>query len=351
MKRWRHALVQETSSIRDAIQAIDRGAIQAAFVVAAGNRLRGIVTDGDIRRGILRGVELDEPVRLVMNASPVTVRVGDSLESIVALMRRRRIRHVPVINDAGELVDVVLADELGQQAQFDNWVVLMAGGEGRRLRPLTEELPKPLLRVGSKPLLETILNSFVAQGFRRFFLSVHYKAELIESYFGDGSAWGVRIEYLREKMKMGTAGSLSLLPDVPDEPVIVMNGDLLTNMNFGRLLQFHDEMRAVATVCVREHRMQVPYGVVETTNHRLTSLREKPIQRFFINAGIYALNPSALQLIEPDEYTDMTDLIQRLLDRNEVVATYPIHEYWSDIGKPEDYWRVQDEIAAVFEDA
>ena len=217
MKRWRRALVPGTASIRDAIQAIDRGALQAAFVVDEANRLLGLVTDGDIRRGILRGVGLEESVRLVMNASPIIASAGASSEDVLALMRRKSLRHIPIVNEAREIVDVVLADELRDQPRHDNWVVLMAGGEGRRLRPLTDDVPKPLLRIGSKPLLETILTGFITQGFHRFFISINYKAELIEEYFGDGSAWGVQIDYLREKAKLGTAGSLSLLPDAPDE--------------------------------------------------------------------------------------------------------------------------------------
>lgn len=350
MKGWHQAVVPATASIRDAIQAIDRGVLQVAFVVDEHNRLLGLVTDGDIRRGILRGIGLEESVRLVMNASPVTVPTGTARDEIMALMRRKRIRHIPIVNENREIADVALAEELVGQPTYDNWVVLMAGGEGRRLRPLTEDVPKPLLRIGSKPLLEIILNSFISQGFHRFFISINYKAEMIEKYFGDGSAWGVDVEYLREKAKLGTAGSLSLLPGQPDDSIIVMNGDLLTNMSFGRLLEFHEETRAAATVCIREHHVSIPYGVVETDKNRLTALVEKPIRRFFVNAGIYVLNPDVLQLVKPDTYTDMTDLVQRLLKRNDTISTYPIHEYWSDIGRPEDFQRAQEEAAAVFED-
>lgn len=350
MKRWQEALVWSTGSVRDAIQAIDRGALQAAFVVDEHHRLLGLVTDGDIRRGLLRGIGLDESVRLVMNDSPVTVRPGTRREEILALMRRRAVRHIPVVTESQEILDVLLAEDLQRPSRLPNWVVLMAGGEGRRLRPLTEDVPKPLLRVGSKPLLETILTRFAEEGFHRFFISINYKGEMIEEYFGDGSKWGVRIEYLREKSKLGTAGSLSLLPEVPDQPVLVMNGDLLTNMSFVQLLQFHGESKAVATVCVREHVLQIPYGVVETRNQMLTALWEKPVQRFFINAGIYVLTQTALELVPPGTPMDMTALLKRLLDLGMPVGAYPIHEYWSDIGRFEDLERAQEEIAAVFED-
>lgn len=348
MKDWRNALVKPGMSIRETIGVIDAAALQLALVVTDDGRLLGTVTDGDIRRAILRGVSLEEPVESVMNVSPTVAYVGASRDEIHALLARRNLQHIPVVDDSGFLVDLVMLRDLLRPEEKPNWVVLMAGGEGTRLRPLTSDLPKPLLPVGSRPLLETILNQFVSSGFRRFFISVRYKAELVEEYFGDGGRWGVEVHYLKEQVPMGTAGCLSLLPSKPEAPLVVMNGDLLTNVNFTHLLAFHERMQSHATVCVREHQIRVPYGVVEVNDHRLESITEKPVQRFFINAGIYVLEPAVLKWIPHNHAMDMTELLQLLLERNHLIGAFPIHEYWTDIGRMDDYLRAQEEIAAVF---
>ena len=348
MKDWRKALVKPTMSIRQTISVIDSAALQLALVVGDDRRLLGTVTDGDVRRAILRGVSLDEPVTAIMNASPTVAYLGASREEIRSLLERRNLQHIPVVDESGRVVDVVVLSEMLRPQERPNWVVLMAGGEGTRLRPLTEDRPKPMLPVGSKPLLETILNQFLSYGFRRFFISVRYKAELIEAYFGDGSKWGAEIHYLREKKPLGTAGCLSLLPSRPDAPLVVMNGDLLTNVNFTQLLAFHDHLQAHVTLCVREHHVRVPYGVVQVNDNRLVSLTEKPVQRYFINAGIYVLEPAVLKWVPRNKAMDMTELIKLLLERNHLIGTFPIHEYWTDIGHMEDYLRAQEEIAVVF---
>jgi NDP-sugar pyrophosphorylase family protein len=230
----------------------------------------------------------------------------------------------------------------------DNWVVLMAGGLGSRLRPLTDECPKPMLRVGNKPLLETIIETFIEQGFRRFFISVNYMADTIKEYFGDGSRWGAEIQYLEETSRLGTAGALSLLPEKPQAPLLVMNGDLLTKINFRQLLDFHREHHAQGTMCVREYEFQVPYGVVKMDHHRITGFEEKPIQRYFVNAGIYVLEPQALQHIPHGVFFDMPSLFQTLMaDRQEAVV-FPIREYWLDIGHMADYDRANGEFARNF---
>lgn len=331
-----------------AVEAIQAGSRQIALVVVGDHNLLGTVTDGDIRRGLLRGIGLERPVKEVMNASPLTARAGQGRDAVLRLMREREIHQIPIVDGTGRVVDLETLDELIQQDELDVWVVLMAGGLGTRLRPLTENIPKPLLPVGGRPLMETIVENFARQGFRRIFLSVNYKAEMFEQQFGDGSAYGVRIEYIYESERKGTAGALSLLPERPSGPLIVMNGDLLTTVNFRQFLDFHREHKAWATMGVREYSFQVPYGVVETDRHQLVSITEKPVQKCFISAGMYLLEPQALDLIPPAEYYDMPALFQAVIAKNGEASVFPVREYWLDIGRLDDLERAQREFLQFF---
>jgi len=348
MNRWHMARIAPERSIRDAIRTIDEGAIRIALVVDGDNRLLGTVTDGDVRRGILHGVALEEPVTRVMNPHPTTARADEGRDTILERMKQTRLHQIPVVDGQGRLVTVEILDELLQARHRDNWVVLMAGGLGSRLRPLTDECPKPLLKVGSKPLLEIILENFLEYGFRTFYISVNYKAEMVQAHFGDGSRWGIEIRYVHEDRRLGTAGALSLLPGRPTQPLIVMNGDLLTKVNFQHLLDFHAEHRARATMCVREYDFQVPYGVVRIDHHRILGIDEKPVQRFFVNAGIYVLEPEALDLIPPATYFDMPELFTNLIGRQQETAVFPIREYWLDIGHMDDFARANGDFPEVF---
>ncbi len=321
--------------VRDAIAVIDRNELQTAMVLDATDRLVGIVTDGDVRQGLLRGVALDDPVVSIQNANPITVRVGTPKRAVDALMRRTSLYRIPVVDEAGRAV--ALAVELPHPAALrDNLVVLMAGGLGTRLGNLTRDKPKPLLNVGPQPILETIIGGFSRQGFYRFTISVNYKAEMIEAYFGDGSQWGAEISYVRETQRLGTAGALGLLSERPEDTFIVMNGDVLTKVDFRRMLDFHAFCGAEATIAVRDYSLQVPFGVVELTEEHVTHLVEKPIQRYFINAGIYVLEPHCLDLVPRGESYDMTSLISELLVGSRKVASFPLHEYWQDVGQPND---------------
>lgn len=346
---WRKISVRPEQTIRKALQVIDEGGVQIAIVADDQDRLQGVATDGDIRRGILDDIDLDAPVRSVMNEDPVTARPQEDRQSLIDCMRARRIHQIPLVDDDGRIVGIEVLDDLLEPEARPNPVVLMAGGLGTRLRPLTEDCPKPLLEVGDQPILETILEGFIAHGFHRFYLSVNYKAGMIENYFGDGSDWGVDISYVHEEQRLGTAGPLSLLPDRPDETMIVMNGDLLTKLNFAHLLDFHRKHGAAATMCVREHETQVPYGVVETDDQYMTGLEEKPTERYFVNAGIYALEPETLDLIPKNEFFDMTELFEQLVDRERHVTVFPVREYWQDVGRKEEFRRVNGEYEEVFE--
>ncbi|MFM1651284.1 nucleotidyltransferase family protein [Brevibacillus sp. B_LB10_24] len=345
---WRNVLIKQDTPIIQAIQIIDAGAIQIALVVDENERLLGTVTDGDIRRGILKGIPLNESVKHIMNDQPKYVFPDESPEKMLAFMRAKRLNQVPIIDKDRRIIGIKVLNELLRREQKENWVILMAGGLGSRLQPLTDDCPKPLLKVGSKPLLETIIENFVEQNFYKFFLSVNYKAEMIKEYFGNGSQWGVELNYLHENKRLGTAGALSLLPGRPDAPIIVMNGDLLTKVNFNQLLEFHVEHRAAATMCVREYDFQVPYGVVRTDNQRLVSIEEKPTQHFFVSAGIYVLETDVLDKIPGQTYFDMPSLFEKLVNEQIETVVYPIREYWLDIGRITDFERANVEFAEVF---
>lgn len=347
MKNWQSALVAPETSVQETMETLS--ALQIALVVDSEHRLLGTVTDGDVRRALLRGVTLQDAVGKIMNTAPTTARLGEDRDTILATMKRLHIHHIPTIDDCGRVLGVELLDTLIETQERDNWVVLMAGGLGTRLRPLTDDCPKPLLRIGTKPILETIIDSFVADGFNRFYIAVNYKAEMIEDHFGDGSRWGAQIRYLREDRKMGTAGALSLIPDRPNQSLLVMNGDLLTKVNFGQLLNFHLEHEAQGTMCVREYDFQVPYGVVTVDNHRISALEEKPVHRFFVNAGIYVLEPTALDLIPENMPFDMTSLFETLMAQRKETTAYPIREYWLDIGHMDDFERASGEYSREFE--
>ncbi|MDW7643580.1 MAG: nucleotidyltransferase family protein [Desulfuromonadales bacterium] len=348
MKNWKQVLVQKDATILDAIQIIDAGALKIALIVDDQQRLLGTLTDGDVRRGILRGVALKQPARSIMNNVPTTASEGSGREAIRELMRSKGLQHVPVVNENRQVVSLFVLDDLLEQQSCDNWVVLMAGGLGTRLMPLTETCPKPMLKVGGRPILETILNNFRDQGFSEIFISVNYLAESIIDYFGDGSRFGVNIRYLHEVERMGTAGALSLLPHCPNNPFIVMNGDLLTNVDFRSLIEFHIEHKAHGTMCVREYDFQVPYGVAKVEEHQLLGIEEKPVQRFFVNAGIYVLSPESLEIIPQGKFFDMPSAFDEMIKNNRKPAVFPLREYWLDLGRVDDFARAQADYDKVF---
>jgi dTDP-glucose pyrophosphorylase len=337
MRNWRDVLLPPSARLGEVLARIDSAGYQIALIVDREERLLGVVTDGDVRRAILQDVPLSSPVSLVMNGSPVTARQGIGVREQLAAMRRHVVHQLPIVNERNVVVGLVLIDDLIGASDRPNWAVLMAGGLGSRLRPLTESVPKPMLVVRGKPLLENILENLVNEGFRRFFVSVNYRADMIMNHFGDGSSWGIEISYLREDARLGTAGALSLLPAAPPHPLIVMNGDLLTRASVSSLLEFHQAHGSAATMAVREYDLQVPYGVVHTDGERITAVEEKPVQKFFINAGIYVLSPQALAHIPRDCSFDMPTLFERLNASGALTMAFPLREFWLDIGRVEDY--------------
>lgn len=346
---WKKSVILPTASIRDALQVLNKSALQIAFVVNENNRLLGAVTDGDIRRSLLRGGNLSQPVATVMNVQPVAALHGTERSVLLHLMRDKTIRQIPLVDQKNRLVGLARLEELLYRPQRDNLVVLMAGGLGTRLRPLTDKIPKPLLKVGAKPILETILENFLEAGFSRFYFAVNYKSQMIEDYFGDGSRFGAEIQYLHESKRMGTAGALYFLPELPKKPIIVMNGDLLTKVNFGELLDYHIEQEAVATMAVREYNYQVPYGVIDFDGERIEAIREKPSYSFFVNAGIYVLSPEAVARVDKEAFFDMPQLFNTLITHGKKATVYPVRGYWLDIGRMDDFERAQEDYKGIFD--
>lgn len=348
MHNLKNHLISGNASIFDALQRLDESSLQIVLVVDEAGRLLGTLTDGDVRRGLLHGIPLDAPVGRIMCHAPKVSHVDASDAEVLAVMKVHRLRHLPIVDASGRVTGLRTLEDLLLTPQFDNPVLLMAGGLGTRLRPLTETTPKPMLQVGGKPLLETILENFVRQGFSRFYISLNYRGEMIQSYFGNGERWGARIEYLEETQRMGTAGCLSLLPERPREPILVMNGDILTSVNFQQMLSFHNEMGAAATMAAFEQKHHIQYGVLEIESHQIVNIVEKPIHHFFINAGIYILAPRVFDLIARDEPLDMPHLFSGLIAKGERTVAFPIREYWLDIGQPHDLERAENEFSQVF---
>ena len=348
---WTEALIPPSATVHAAISAIDAGSLQICLVVDEDRRLLGTVTDGDIRRAILQGTDMDVPVESIMNRSPQVAGEGESEESILARMTTALLRQMPVLGPEGRVVDVVHIKNLLSPSVHprENWVVLMAGGQGMRLRPLTEDKPKPLLPVGNKPLLETIMESFIGQNFRRFYISVNYKADMIKEHFDDGGKWDVEIRYIEEEKRMGTAGALRFIPERPEAPLIIMNGDLLTRVDFLHMLDYHHQHASSVTMCVREYDFQVPFGVVQIEDNRIKSIAEKPIHRFFINAGIYVLESHIIDLIPAGEAFDMPALFERVIEAGHDTAAFPIREYWLDVGRISDFDQARGDYDEIFE--
>lgn len=348
---WEKALVGPDDTIRDMIAAVGKSRQQIALVVDTERRLLGTVTDGDIRRSILDQVTADQPVRRIMHENPITISVGATREERILLMRVRNIEHLPVIDGSGRVIGLVRLGDLieGAPTRKSNPVVVLAGGLGHRLRPLTDTTPKPLLEVGGRPILETIVRHLADHGYWRIYLSVNHLAESIRAHFGDGRAFGVEIAYLEEQTRLGTAGPLGLIADPPSDPIIVMNGDLLTNADLSAILTFHEQNEAAITVATRDYELQVPYGVLRFDNRLLVDVTEKPVHRFPISAGIYVVAPAALALLPKNVYVDMPDFLKAVIGAGRRVVGFPIHEFWLDIGRMEDFTRAHREYPDVFD--
>ncbi len=339
-------LVSPTTPLRDVVACIDRNTKGIALVVDDERHLLGTVTDGDIRRAILAKVSLESPADLLLDkpgtpyTEPITVREGAGRGEMMAIMKKNKIRQLPVLDEERRIIGLVTLDELMPEPALPLKAVIMAGGFGTRLRPATEETPKPMLPVGDRPLLEHTIDRLRDAGIKRVNITTHYLPEKITEHFGNGESFGVELTYVEEDRPLGTAGSLSLM-EPPDETVLVLNGDLLTNVDFRSMLKFHRKHKADMTIGIRQYDLQVPFGVLESDGPYVQRLREKPTYNFMVNAGIYLIEPSAHGLIPKGERFDMTELIDMLLENGRKVANFPIVEYWLDIGRHEDYLQAQ----------
>ena len=348
MKHWESVLISPNTSLRDSMAKIDAEATKVALVVDSERHLLGTVTDGDIRRGLLAGMQLSDPIERCIYRTPTIARIGESSAAILSKMRKLVLQQIPVVDDNGRIVGLKLIEDYLLAQERDNWVVIMAGGPGTRLRELTRETPKPMLPVGDRPLLETTVCRFVEQGFRHIWLAVNYHAGQIEGHFRDGKQFGAVVRYLREGKRLGTAGALSLLPEFPEHPLMVTNADLLANIDYGAMLDEHVAADASATMAVREYEYEIPYGVVQIASGNILGLEEKPVHKVMVNAGVYVLSPDVISKVPRETFFDMPELFEALIAEGQPTRCHSVHGYWRDIGCHDDFCKANSDFPEVF---
>lgn len=347
LKKFEHILSRENASILSVMKIIDKSGMQVCLIVDAKKKLVASVTDGDIRRAILNDVNLEDPISSIMNTSPICIDESSIADS-ADIMKAHKINHLPIVDEAKNIIGLQLLTEISEIEENDNLVLIMAGGLGKRLGALTLETPKPMLPVGGRPLLESTILNFKKQGFRNFLLSVNFKKEVIQGHFNSGQEFGVTINYLEEKRKLGTAGALSLIKKNVKAPFVLINGDILTTLKFKNLINFHEENESDLTIGVREHTLEIPYGVVVSRGRVVSKIEEKPTKKVQINAGIYIISPSVLAFIPKDQTTDMPDLVNHIVKMGLKVTIFPVKEYWLDIGRMEDLKRANSDFIEMF---
>ena len=335
-KVWTQAILPIGSSIRQAVEVLNESSLKIVLVIDANQVLIGTISDGDIRRGLLRGLELTSTIASIIHEDALVVPPDLSRKVVLQLMTANKIQQVPIVDENMQVIGLHLWDEINSPPVRTNIMVIMAGGKGTRLHPQTENCPKPLLPVAGKPILEHIIERAKVEGFSHFILAIHHLGHMIEEYFGNGETFGVKIEYLREESPLGTAGALTLLNPLPIIPFVVTNGDVLTDIHYGELLDFHIQHGATATMAVRVHEFQNPFGVVETQGVEITGYQEKPSSRSYINAGVYVIEPTVVNFLAKSIPIDMPTLFKLIQEQEMRTVAYPIHERWLDVGRPED---------------
>lgn len=341
---WKSTLMSRTGLIKNAIEILSETSMRIVLVTDSDLRLFGTVTDGDIRRALLRGLSLESPISEVVNRKPVVVPENISREAVLKIMSANKILQIPVVDDELKLKGLHSWEDLSIPANRDNVVVIMAGGKGTRLLPKTEKTPKPMLLINGKPVLEHIINHTKAEGFTKFVLAIHHLGDVVESYFGNGDSLGVEISYIREESPLGTAGALSLIDPIPSDPIIVTNGDVLTGIRYGEMLDFHIQNDAEATMAVQIHEVHIPYGVIRASGLYVTSYEEKPTQKFLINAGVYVIDPNCLPHLPEKTAVDMPSFLESLTAKGFSTLAYMIHERWLDIGNHEEFAKATDYV-------
>ena len=348
MKNMNKIKLSERASIKEALKVIGEGAIKLAIVVDDNDRLIGTLSDGDIRRGLLKGLGTNDPVKSLIVKEPIIIKNKESREKALKLAISKNVHHVPVVDDNGVLINIEEVNYPAIPVKKNNKVFLMVGGLGTRLGNLTKDTPKPMLKVGDKSILQTIVESFANYGYTNITMCLNYKSHIIQDYFDDGSKFGINLDYILEEERLGTAGALGLIKENLDDPFFVMNGDILTDVNIENIHDCFVSSNAEALMCVREYDYQVPYGVVKTSDNTIVSIEEKPTQKFFVNAGIYMLSPKVLEYIPEKEFFNMTTLFEKLIDNDKNVTSYPLDGYWLDIGRFEEFKRANDDFDQVF---
>ena len=342
-ENWRHAVLEEHAKIKEAIQNLDQVSLKIALIVDEDGKLIGTLSDGDVRRGLLKGLVLESSIESIIYRNPFVVPDNLQSELVLQLMTVNKIQQIPIVDEEKRLIGLHIWDQLARPKERNNLIVIMAGGRGIRMHPHTEDCPKPMLEVDGKPMLEHIIQRAKAEGFGEFIISVHYLGHVIEDYFGDGSDHGVRIQYLCEKDPLGTAGALSLIQELPGLPFLITNGDVLSDIRYGELMDFHERHDADATMAVRLYEWEHPFGVVEMEGVEIKGILEKPVYRTHINAGVYVLDPKILQLMVKDEVCDMPALIDKAREDGYKTIAFPMHEPWLDVGRPIDLKRANDD--------
>ena len=347
-------LLLPESTVMEAISAVENSPQRMTVVIDHEGKLLGTVTDGDIRRHILRGGSLNDLVVILMNKDPITASLGATKNTISFLMSKNNIISIPIIDKNRYYIEtkhITDVENFGIKSisskNIFSCAVIMAGGEGNRLRPITEDIPKPMIKIGKMPLLEYQIKSLAQLGIKKVYIAINYLGEFIENYFGDGEDFGIKIKYLREDLKLGTAGPLSLLPEISEKPILVLNGDIYTTSNFQSLYTFHEDSGSVITVGVVDYKIDIPYGIVEVDREEVQRIIEKPSQSYLCNAGIYVISPDVIKSVEKNTLTNMTDLVQTFISRGMKVNVFPIYEYWSDIGTPKDLENLRNKLLQI----
>lgn len=348
-KKLSNYIISDKSSIIEAAKLIDKNLKGVVIIINNEKEVVGTITDGDIRRAVIREEDLNNPIKSILHkkaniySEPITAQIGTDIDTLQKIMNSNSIKQIPLVDSENHLVDLVTIEDLIPDVKKEYFGVVMAGGFGRRLGALTTEIPKPMLKVGDKPLLEFIIKKFTKAGVNTVYVTTHYQAEKIIEYFGDGEEFGVSIKYIEENLPLGTAGALRLLPQI-NRPLIVINGDVLTNLDFNAMALFHESQGADITVATREHVVDLPYGVFDIDNNLVTAIKEKPSIKKYINAGVYILQPNLINEIPADRKFDMTNLIHQVIQSKGKVVGYPIIEYWMDIGYSDDYYKANDDF-------
>lgn len=341
---WKRTLLSQTGLIKDAIEILSETSMRIVLVTDSSLRLLGTVTDGDIRRALLRGLSIESPISEVVNVRPIVVPENISREAVLKIMSTNKILQIPIVDDYLKLTGLHLWEDFNTPTNRNNIVVIMAGGKGTRLLPKTEKTPKPMLLINGKPVLEHIINHAKAEGFTKFILAIHHLGSVVESYFGNGGSLGVEISYIREDLPLGTAGALGLIDPIPSLPIIVTNGDVLTGTRYGEMLDFHIQNDAKTTMAVQVHEVHIPYGVIQTSGICVTGYVEKPKQKFLINAGVYIIDPMCLSYLPKNAAVDMPSFLDSLTAKGFSTMAYLIHEPWLDIGGHEEFSKAADYV-------